>query len=349
MTEKICRHNKHGHCKYGEKCNFRHINEKCSTKNCKVSDCEKRHPKICIFKRRFGYCKFTTYCSYDHEKSQDIVEISDKILKLEDELKNLQQKQKPTEEFNNKVELFENKVKVLVQIIEGKYGKIQNLEKRIVKLENDKDEAVKNLKTAENDFSKRLMEMDKKFDLVVVKNKLSEKRESEQLKCKECEFTTTSTKGLKTHIKRKHTINFPIKCDVCDKELKTKQQMKHHMVSHTYLYEEDYKLKCQECDFVGKNAWSMQIHQGKCHIKNIECGLCEYRAKDNEQLDIHIKTCEIYECNHCEYGTKTLSEMRKHKTESSECLTSSVFHVKVDRKFENEADSKEYQHEELFD
>ena len=29
------------------------------------------------------------------------------------------------------------------------------------------------------------------------------------------------------------------------------------------------ELKCEECGFTGKNDWSMQIHHGKCHIKNI--------------------------------------------------------------------------------
>ena len=87
MNEKTCRYNKFGYCKYGEKCNFRHINEKCVTTNCNINDCEKRHPKICIFKRKYGQCKCTTYCRYDHEKPQDILENSDKILELEKKIK----------------------------------------------------------------------------------------------------------------------------------------------------------------------------------------------------------------------------------------------------------------------
>ena len=43
MKEQICRYNKFGYCKYGDKCHFRHINEKCVIKDCKIQDCEKRH------------------------------------------------------------------------------------------------------------------------------------------------------------------------------------------------------------------------------------------------------------------------------------------------------------------
>ena len=51
------------------------------------------------------------------------------------------------------------------------------------------------------------------------------KRESEieQLKCDLCDFSTTSKKGLKTHIRRKHTERIqeivPSSCEICKEEL----------------------------------------------------------------------------------------------------------------------------------
>ena len=83
MTVKICRYNQFGHCKYSEKCRFRHNNEKCDRNDCNVNEFEKRHPKICIFIRKFGKCKFTSYCSYDHEEPRDIIENNEKIAELE--------------------------------------------------------------------------------------------------------------------------------------------------------------------------------------------------------------------------------------------------------------------------
>ena len=48
--------------------------------------------------------------------------------------------------------------------------------------------------------------------------------ENEQLKCDDCEFTTTSRKGLKTHVKRKHTAKFPVQCEMCEKEFKNEHK-----------------------------------------------------------------------------------------------------------------------------
>ena len=37
----------------------------------------------------------------------------------------------------------------------------------------------------------------------------------------------------------------------------------------------------------------------KLHSEKIECGLCNYEAKDIEALNLHISTCEIYVCDDC--------------------------------------------------
>ena len=38
----------------------------------------------------------------------------------------------------------------------------------------------------------------------------------------------------------------------------------------------------------------------------------EYDATENKNLDINLKTCEIYECKECGHVTKQISEMKKH-------------------------------------
>ena len=101
MQKKICRYNQFGHCKYGDKCHFKHNTEKCVTKDCNVSDCERRYPKICIYFRKYGRCKFKTYCSFDHEKPKDILENSEKIAELERKVENLQTVTNKTEPKKN--------------------------------------------------------------------------------------------------------------------------------------------------------------------------------------------------------------------------------------------------------
>ena len=89
MTQTLCRRNKHGYCKHGDKCRFRHVYEKCETPDCNVFNCEKRHPKICNFISQYGRCKFTItiYCKYDHEKPRNVLENNAKIIELRKNLK----------------------------------------------------------------------------------------------------------------------------------------------------------------------------------------------------------------------------------------------------------------------
>ena len=41
------------------------------------------------------------------------------------------------------------------------------------------------------------------------------------------------------------------------------------------------------------------MHTAKLHGEKIECMLYEYEDKDNENLEIHLATCEYYEFAVC--------------------------------------------------
>ena len=171
------------------------------------------------------------------------------------------------------------------------------------------------------------------------------------IKCEKCDFTTNSEKGFKTHMKRKHyeKTKEPVtfQCEFCEYETKRKIDLKRHTKSHSYTFEKD-KCKCNQCDFTGNNAWTLQIHNGKSHNESIECGLCDFVAKDLDMLNLHLKTCEIYECNQCEHVSKKISSIKNHVKGNNDCISSSVHHVKIDRHNDEEADSKEYRQDELF-
>ena len=121
MTKNVCRKFKFGHCKYGVTCKYNHIKEVCKAKNCNISDCEKRHPRICKFIAFYGRCKFMTYCDYSHEKQNDVKENSDKIIKLEKKLFNFgNRKEIPSDDdranrVEKKIDSLENKMKTPVK------------------------------------------------------------------------------------------------------------------------------------------------------------------------------------------------------------------------------------------
>ena len=43
----------------------------------------------------------------------------------------------------------------------------------------------------------------------------------------------------------------------------------------------------------------MEVHNGKEHSDEFECGLCEINTKDKEELEVHFSTCEIFKCMTC--------------------------------------------------
>ena len=118
---------------------------------------------------------------------------------------------------------------------------------------------------------------------------------------------------MKVHMKRKHTAfsadKFPLTCDLCDETVKCKKELKAHRLTHSYI---EVKYKCADCEFVGENDESMHVHIGKAHSEKLECGLCEIEIDTLENLETHLITCEIYECNHCYFSSKNLSQMKTH-------------------------------------
>ena len=70
-TDSICLHHKFGFCKHGERCRNQHIQEICENKECRVSECRKRHPRSCRYFKMYQRCKFGDYCAFNHEVTID--------------------------------------------------------------------------------------------------------------------------------------------------------------------------------------------------------------------------------------------------------------------------------------
>ena len=48
---------------------------------------------------------------------------------------------------------------------------------------------------------------------------------------------------------------------------------------------------------LGDQKKYMEVHLGKYHSENFECGLCEHKEKSLENLITHLFTCEIFLCD----------------------------------------------------
>ena len=92
--------------------------------------------------------------------------------------------------------------------------------------------------------------------------------------------------------------------------------MKKHLQTHSY---KKANFKCVDCEFVGTNEETMEVHIGKTHADIFVCGLCDYKAETLEELDIHLFTCEVYICSKCDFLEKSLSELKKTCKERTFC------------------------------
>ena len=59
------------------------------------------------------------------------------------------------------------------------------------------------------------------------------------------------------------------------------------MKTHSYAK----VVKCENCTFFGANDLTLQVHVGKEHSGEHDCGMCGFKAENDEQLIIHLHTC----------------------------------------------------------
>ena len=80
----------------------------------------------------------------------------------------------------------------------------------------------------------------------------------------------------------------------------------------------------------------MDVHIGRCgFITNYECGFCDVTFEDLSSLDLHLRTCEVYECSECFIRRRSLGEMKEHIVdEHKNCKK--LTHLKIN--LENESD-----------
>ena len=92
MSRLVCRHNKFGYCKYGNRCFRKHENDICENVQCNGKECSLRHPRNCKYFFEFQYCKFGDYCKFSHvtpimkETSKEIDDLKEKLKLLKSEI-----------------------------------------------------------------------------------------------------------------------------------------------------------------------------------------------------------------------------------------------------------------------
>ena len=146
-AQKLCTRNKFGYCKYNRQCQLKHNNQLCENEHCKISTCEMRHPKECIWFRDFERCKFSN-CAYKHIKKRsfksDFDSIAEKLKVIEEQIKI-----KSTEEAvqQKKVSDIENSVRETA--LEAKVSALENLVSRLEEKLEMFEQEKKNVKSVD--------------------------------------------------------------------------------------------------------------------------------------------------------------------------------------------------------
>ena len=128
---------------------------------------------------------------------------------------------------------------------------------------------------------------------------------SDDKKCKMCEFSSKSKSGLKRHMTIKHNTGTGTnKCIECE----TNSASKHELMTHQEL-EHGFDLSCECCDYNCEEIIKMLNHEGSEH--GLQCNQwdCCFTTKGSKyipsELQIlteHINTNHGFKCNHCEDG-----------------------------------------------
>ena len=272
--------------------------------------------------------------NYSPENDEKIKEFETRINKLENKtqntetnaLKSILVKLELSEKVcENKMKTFEKQLETFKDVIGQKDEKISSLEEQVKEMEN------------------KLKELKKNEDKV--------KKPKKKKQCPHCEFEASSERGLRTHITRIHTdsknIEFPTTCELCDFVAKNKSELKSYLKTHSY---KSVNFKCKECEQFCETEIEMEVHIGKKHSDQFDCGICGFEIKTLEDLNIHLTTCEMYKCEECDLRVKSLSEIKKHvENEHSKWKKlQAIIHIKQNRNDSEVVDEISYRSGTLF-
>ena len=334
QNQNVCIFNKFGFCKFRINCRKQHILEICSNQNCESKRCSLRHPKLCRYFRDIGYCKFGEWCKFKHENGTS--------KEMEGKFKML----------DAKFETMETNYNILRQCISEKEEIIENLKDKIMIFE-EKIHELENLHGAKIEHLEETMKQAKAGNNVDEKIKVIEEKQmniiedsKEKYKCNKCDFSTYFRKGLNIHKKKMHKVYSCVDCDELFDDLR---DSKVHSYTHFFTITEKNIHKCKNCDFETKTLNSIEVHVGGCREINFECGLCGNGFEYKVDLETHLRTCEIFECDSfpCWLRLKNLSDMKKHITEKHANSPPCINHLKIDRECEFLVNSKSYNLEDL--
>lgn len=123
-------------------------------------------------------------------------------------------------------------------------------------------------------------EKEKSNQLISENTNININSKEENLACKDCNKTFTSSAKLKHHIKYVHsTTNSPVQCHICKKISKNKNYLKNHL--NRVHFNKD--VSCDICTSKFTDKYNLKYHLQKVHNINISKQLLDKHPKNQDQ------------------------------------------------------------------
>ncbi|XP_039762737.1 zinc finger protein 91-like isoform X2 [Pararge aegeria] len=141
----------------------------------------------------------------------------------------------------------------------------------------------------------------------------SSKRSS--YKCVHCGRIYHNTRSLKHHMKLKHTVDDPVKCQSCDKICNNKYSLAYHKMVH----KNTSWSKCDYCEKVFKSKRNIRRHIEYTHLgkQRYKCIECETLFKEKRSLRKHVRikhpnSAAFPQCHICEKRFESAKSCKTH-------------------------------------
>ena len=211
----------------------------------------------------------------------------------------------------------------------------EKMEKEIMRLKNEKLEALEKLRCAVLD-KERLKETERvllnTFDMM--KKFVDQKTEN----CDKCEFSTSNPEEFKTHECNNHN-NVKINCIKCEFESDDEDKLSEHMrVKHGSETNCQLDHTCVKCDFAANSRKLLEKHVKEKHEHEKQadkysnqtygCNKCDFESDAKDQLSEHMANkhstatqMQKYICDKCDFAATSNEVVKKHIKEKHECTT----------------------------
>ena len=92
-------------------------------------------------------------------------------------------------------------------------------------------------------------------------------------------------------------------------------------------------MKCQDCGFLANDDLSLEVHSARTYCGRFECALCGFAEKDEDNLNIHLKTFTSSLCIP-RILVKNVPEVTTHlfTKHTKNSINITIIHIKMDRK-----------------